>query len=331
MKQFVSLIIGCSLAFAGAVIAQPPETQESPAAKKKAAPTEKVRHGPETNPQYSGPHTKTPETGAMPRGAGKHEHAGAKIDKTGHGATGAEMGTGSGAAVSATHAGNEAQMGHKGRKAHEEAAAGATSGTGTTGMAAAGVAGANANARIAERNVGRSGKKVEAQQVQQIKQQHASFKAQPKPNVAPAVTFNESHRIEGSEHWQGQQYEVFRSYHPEWHDSGWYHSNYARVELIGGGWYFWNAGYWYPAWGYDSAVAYYPYDGPIYVGHRAEPPDRVIADVQAELKDMGYYEGEVDGLLGPLTRQALRDYQTDHALEVTEAIDEPTLDSLQLS
>ena len=57
----------------------------------------------------------------------------------------------------------------------------------------------------------------------------------------------------------------------------------------------------------------------------------MIAGVQAELRDMGYYTGEVDGLLGPLTRQALKDYQTDHGLMVTEAIDEPTLDALEMS
>jgi hypothetical protein len=46
--------------------------------------------------------------------------------------------------------------------------------------------------------------------------------------------------IEGSEHWQGHQYEVFRSYHPEWHDAGWYHSRYPNVTLIAGGYYFFN-------------------------------------------------------------------------------------------
>ena len=128
--------------------------------------------------------------------------------------------------------------------------------------------------------------------------------------------------------WQGQQYEVFRSYHPEWHDQGWYHSHYNRVELIGGGYYFWNAGYWYPAWGYSPSAQYYAYDGPIYVGHRAEPPDKVIADVQAVLQEMGYYTGEVDGLLGPLTREALTAYQADNGLTTTAVIDQPTLDSL---
>jgi len=220
---------------------------------------------------------------------------------------------------------------------------GATGAPGATGiMNARGAAGATgtmnaqgANGTTAmtkeQGTVGRGGKRVEQQQLQQIKQQHASFKAQARPDKAPAVTFRENYRIEGAEHWQGPQYEVFRSYHPERHDRGWYHQHYGRVELIAGGYYFFNGGYWYPAWGYDPSAQYYAYDGPIYVGHQAEPPDRVIADVQAELQDMGYYQGEVDGLLGPLTRQALRDYQADHGLMVTEVIDEPTLDALQLS
>jgi hypothetical protein len=178
-------------------------------------------------------------------------------------------------------------------------------------------------------------KKADPQKVQQvkaqaaqIKEQHVNFRAQPRPDKVPAVTFNVNYRIEGSDRWQGPQYEVFRSYHPERHDRGWYSSHYNRVELIGGGYYYWNSGYWYPAWGYDSSAEYYAYDAPIYVGHRAEPPDRVIADVQAELQQMGYYQGEVDGLLGPLTRQALTSYQEDQGLATTAVIDEPTLDSL---
>jgi len=169
------------------------------------------------------------------------------------------------------------------------------------------------------------------QQAQTIKQQHVNFKAQPRPDKAPPVQFNASFRIEGSDRWSGPRYEVFRSYRPERHDRVWYSSHYTRIELIAGGYYYWNNGYWYPAWGYDPGAEYYAYDAPIYVGHRAEPPDRVIADVQAELQQMGYYQGEVDGLLGPLTRQALTAYQADQGLQVTAVIDEPTLDSLGMS
>jgi hypothetical protein len=164
--------------------------------------------------------------------------------------------------------------------------------------------------------------------VQAIKAQHASFHAQPKPAQVPAVTFDQSRRITGSEQWQGQQYAAFRSYHPQMRDQGWYRSHYNRIVLIGGGYYFWNAGYWYPAWGYDPAASYSAYDGPIYVGSNAEPPDKVIAEVQAALQEMGYYTGEVDGLLGPLTREALTAYQSDNGLYTTAAIDEPTLASL---
>jgi hypothetical protein len=180
-------------------------------------------------------------------------------------------------------------------------------------------------------NTGAKGKKPDPQKVQQVKTQHANFRAQPKPQQVQPVTFNQNHRIEGSDGWQGQHYEVFRSYHPEWHDQGWYHSHYNRVELIAGGYYFFNNGYWFPAWGYSPSAQYYAYDAPIYVGQRAEPPDHVIADTQALLQDMGYYKGEVDGLLGPLTREALAAYQTDQGLTATAVIDEPTLDSLGLS
>ena len=171
-------------------------------------------------------------------------------------------------------------------------------------------------------------KKPELQTIQKIKTEHANFRAQPRPDKVPAVTFNANFRINNSDQWQGRQYEVFRSYHPERHDQGWYRSRNLRVELIGGGYYYFDGGYCYPAWGYDSSAEYYAYDGPIYVGSHSEPPDRVIADVQAALQEMGYYQGEVDGLLGPLTRQALTAYQADNGLYTTATIDEPTLDSL---
>jgi peptidoglycan hydrolase-like protein with peptidoglycan-binding domain len=54
----------------------------------------------------------------------------------------------------------------------------------------------------------------------------------------------------------------------------------------------------------------------------------VIADVQASLQEQGYYKGEVDGLLGPLMREALTGYQSNNGLYATGAIDEPTLASL---
>jgi hypothetical protein len=229
------------------------------------------------------------------------------------------------------HAKHQAEQHAKGMK--EPGAESKAAATPAVPAAAAGRAPSSpaAGQQNAQANAGARAKKPAPQQVQQIKSQHANFRAQPKPQQVPAVTYNQNYRVEGSEHWQGPQYEVFRSYHPEWHDQGWYRSRYNRVELIGGGYYFFNNGYWYPAWGYSPSAQYYAYDGPIYVGQHAEPPDKVIADVQAVLQQMGYYTGEVDGLLGPLTREALTAYQSDNGLTTTAAIDEPTLDSLGMS
>jgi len=215
----------------------------------------------------------------------------------------------------------------KGKRAEAAMKQGSPSPAAASGTSAAVSGGAGAKPTKAG-NIGKNGKQVN---VQQIKGQHTNFRAQAKPQQIKTVTYNQNYRIVGAESWQGPQYEVFRAYTPGWHDSGWYRSNFSRVELIGGGYYYFNNGYWYPAWGYDPAAQYYAYDGPIYVGQRAEPPDQVIADVQAELKDMGYYTGEVDGLLGPITREALTAYQADHGLYTTAAIDEPTLDALGMS
>ena len=158
-------------------------------------------------------------------------------------------------------------------------------------------------------------KKPDPQQVQQIKSQHANFRAQPKPQQVPAVTFNQNYRIEESDHWPGRPVSsIPLAYHPEWHDQGWYHSHYNRVELIGGGYYFFNAFTRCPASSGGPSAQYYAYDGPIYGGQRAEPPDKVIADVQAVLQQIGYNKGEVDGLLGPLTREALTAYQANQGL-----------------
>jgi Putative peptidoglycan binding domain len=148
----------------------------------------------------------------------------------------------------------------------------------------------------------------------------------PNPKIA-GVKFHPENHIAGSEHWQGQHYDAFRSYHAQWHDHDWWRHHHPRIILIGGGWYFWDSGFWCPAWGYDPAYSYYPYDGPIYA-YNDLPPDQVIANVQASLQEQGYYTGEIDGTLGPLTRAALAAYQRDHGLYMTAAIDQPTLASL---
>jgi Putative peptidoglycan binding domain len=340
MKKFTSLLIGCSLALAGAAMAQQPDEQQSPSKNKKQG-QEKKTHAAEAKP---GANAAKPEGAAAKqhgarneRGAGKGQKGRASQESATAPATGTDV-SGQPAGSATPAAKQQAEHGRKGMKGHganaktsaspAAAAAGGASASPAAASASAAPAVSSAGQQRRQANAGAAAKKPDPQKVQQIKQQHANFRAQAKPQQVPAVTFNESYRIQGSDRWQGPQYEVFRSYHPERHDQGWYRSHYGRVELIGGGYYYFNNGYWYPAWGYSPSEEYYAYDAPIYVGHRAEPPDRVIADVQATLQDMGYYKGEVDGLLGPLTREALTAYQADQGLTATAVIDQPTLDSL---
>jgi Putative peptidoglycan binding domain len=346
MKKLISLLLGCSLALAGAALAQQPVEEQSPSKGKRAP--EKA-HAPQPQPRPNAAKPEAPaakqhgamkehgapnQPGAMKERGATNEPSGGKGRKT---PANQESANAPKTDVSSQregaptpHAKPQAEQHTKEMKGHaaEKAAATPAMPAAAAGRAPSSPAAGQQNAQA---SAGAKAKKPDPQQVQQIKSQNANFRAQPKPQQVPPVTYNQNYRVQGSEHWQGPQYEVFRSYHPEWHDQGWYRSHYNRVELIGGGYYFWNNGYWYPAWGYSPSAQYYAYDGPIYVGQHAEPPDKVIANVQGVLQQMGYYKGEVDGLLGPLTREALAAYQADQGLTTTEAIDEPTLESLGMS
>ena len=156
-----------------------------------------------------------------------------------------------------------------------------------------------------------------------------NLQANTRPAAVAGVTFQQNRHIQGSQTWQGSNYRVFRNYSSQWHERNWWRNHYNRVVFVYGGWYAWNAGYWIPAWGYDSN-AYYAYDGPIYAYNNL-PPDQVIANVQASLQQQGYYQGEVDGLLGPQTRAAVADYQRANGLYMTSTIDRPTLVSLGMT
>ena len=127
---------------------------------------------------------------------------------------------------------------------------------------------------------------------------------------------------------RGQRYAAFRNYNRQWHDRSWWRNHYDRIIFVNNGWYYWNAGYWFPAWGYAPSMTYV-YDGPIY-GYNGLSPDQVTVNVQEQLARAGYYDGPIDGLLGPMTREAIAAYQADNGLAITSAIDEPTLATLGL-
>src|SRR6266480_3697545 len=192
------------------------------------------------------------------------------------------------------------------------------------------IAGGAAGAQKTKKSKGRATNAVAVQSsTKTFKAKRFNLQTKTRPATVGSITFQPNRHIQGSQTWQGSNYRVFRNYSSQWHERNWWRNHYNRVVFVYGGWYAWNAGYWIPAWGYDSN-AYYAYDGPIYAYNNL-PPDQVVANVQSALQQQGYYQGEVDGLLGPLTRAAVADYQRDHGLYITSAIDRPTLSSLGMT
>ena len=249
------------------------------------------------------------------KGAAKAARAGG-----GGGGAGRGMGAGMGRAGGGR---NNAFRGGQGAGSHREGGAGGGNNAGQRGGNNAGQRNANAGGKSAAS----SGRGLHARGANGFRNatgiHHQALHSH--------TGFARTQGITRVNHWHVQKYSVVvHNYHHVVRDRVWWTSHYSRVVLVdGGGWYYWDAGYWYPAWGYDPAFAGYAYDGPIY-SYDNLPPDQVIINVQTELRFQGYYDGPIDGQLGPQTRAAISEYQRDHDLERTEVADEPTVDSLGL-
>jgi hypothetical protein len=318
MRIFLVLI--CSLALACvAGGAQEEKKENKPAPKKKQAQT--VQHaGPRGGgPGGAGPQfQKAKPSGhvAAPQGRSAHvstaggQPVGAGAGKT-KGKKGAQQATTTGGQVGAGGAGVQKTKGKKG--AQQVTTTGGRVGAGGTGV---------------QKTKGAAATTTQAN-AKTFKPQRFNLPTKTTPTKVAAVNFQQGRHIQGSQNWQGSNYTVFRNYSSQWHDRNWWSSHYNRVVFVYGGWYAWNAGYWLPAWGY-APNPYYAYDGPIY-GYNRLPPDQVIANVQTALQQQGYYQGEVDGLLGPITRAAIADYQRANGLVETAAVDQPTLASLGMT
>jgi Putative peptidoglycan binding domain len=295
MRTFLVLICSVSLAFA-ATGAEEQKKKEAKSAPKKPAQATQVAKPKAGGPKAGGPQR---QTNASRTGPGTAKAKGKPSHKT-NAAAGRRVSEGP-------------------QKTKEKKAAQSTSATAGQGTADGQAQG---KTKQGKSNVAQAKSKP-------IKPRHFNISKQPNTAKAPPVKFQQGKRIEGSQNWQGQQYTVFRNYKSEWHDQNWWHSHHNRIVFVFGAPYYWNAGYWFPAWGYNPN-AYYAWDGPIYAANNL-PPDQVIANVQSALQQQGYYHGDVDGLIGPLTRAAIADYQRDRGLYVTSAIDQPTLQSLGMA
>jgi Putative peptidoglycan binding domain len=111
------------------------------------------------------------------------------------------------------------------------------------------------------------------------------------------------------------------------------------------GWWPWWGGPWWWAWDgwgypYDD-YGYSPYYGDPqgYASQDNDPQDNgsqydaeywnsLAMSVQTKLADQGYYHGQVDGVIGSGTIDAVRKFQADHGLPTTGKIDPKLLNAL---
>ena len=129
-----------------------------------------------------------------------------------------------------------------------------------------------------------------------------------------------------------------------------WHGHHCR--FINGSWVIFDFGFdpWWPYWYYPYdyyAYDYYPYpysydagyyDSGVYQGEENygqngygdTNADSTIAAAQQRLAREGYYRGQIDGILGPGTRAAIAQYQSNHGLHVTGALSSDTLEALGL-
>lgn len=54
----------------------------------------------------------------------------------------------------------------------------------------------------------------------------------------------------------------------------------------------------------------------------------IVMQVQVGLMSYGYYDGAIDGVIGPKAKEALKRFQTDYALKVTGTVTPEVLDRL---
>jgi hypothetical protein len=135
----------------------------------------------------------------------------------------------------------------------------------------------------------------------------------------------------------------------ERHDTNW-HRDWDRrhAHFFHNRFFVFNDGFWfglddgfYP-WDYLPYYAddYYPYDyyadGQPYDNTEAADnsvpaADATVEAIQERLAQLGYYNGPVDGIFGPTTRDAVANFQIANQLTVTGSLSPDTLQSLGLS
>ena len=118
------------------------------------------------------------------------------------------------------------------------------------------------------------------------------------------------------------------------HRCGWRNNAWVIIDPWFWDFYPWGYGYGYYPYGaysyYDNGYYDEGYAPNEYSEYGSGYGDASVSQVQAALARKGYYRGAIDGSLGPATRNALRQYQRNHGLDVTGRIDRSVIEALRL-
>jgi len=152
-----------------------------------------------------------------------------------------------------------------------------------------------------------------------------SQRDQNQPNVAPAPSRHVQpiNRLERGQRNQTHELSDQKAYnrgnnygglwfsentHADWSREGKHYWNRHNYRWYEGGWLIIDGGY--SPYGFNTGST--------------------ASNVQMSLANQGYYSGEIDGDIGPASRNAIADYQSDHDLTVTGRINSSLLRSLQV-
>ena len=101
--------------------------------------------------------------------------------------------------------------------------------------------------------------------------------------------------------------------HNDWNHDNQYYWNNHNYGWYNGGWLIIDAGF-----------------NPYYENSPYSSGGSTVANVQSSLAGQGYYNGPIDGIYGPGTRNGIANYQSDNGLRATGRINDPLLQSLGL-
>ncbi len=155
----------------------------------------------------------------------------------------------------------------------------------------------------------------------QVAQQNKIHNVHANTSTTNNTTINKTTVVSGQTHGQytrannyGGRWTAGDS-HQDWNHNDEHDWNGHHYRWYDGGWLIIDGGFW-PVPG--GAVVYQGGGGSL------------MASAQQQLANAGYYNGPIDGVAGPGTREAIAHYQSDNNLPATGHLNEPTRQSLGL-